>query len=712
GGPSKPAPGSPAARAQKYEAQVREHIAALSPQPPIPPTAPSVVAGHIADIIKKVPPELRAQVVHDVQSELNGLARDAVYADASSQKSITTSLQNIQRLLPPKDAKDVGKSLLDAQVRLLQEPLTARANAIDSAKSTDDKRKAVVDAAAALKDIISSAPPALRGVLLKRSQAQLDKIVSNLTPLSKDDTRKAIASLAAATDSAGALNAHYVSDAFTRAYQKGDWQQKGDDSGLFGQNKHNSEREIVDAFRRLRDDNAPGGDLLSASVVQGLMDKGSKAMAGAIATGKSDQVPDDTFAGNLTQLDDHIEDAIGEAVDWVKDKVAGALRSAVDAALHIKDNVKSLNSPGDSVTLAVGGEVGLVDVSASAEASMTITKTEDGGYELKLDGKASAGIFGNLPLPGFGGASGSASAGGEVSATFKFQSADDVAKAADTIASIGVATAAAGPVGTLVSGLVSGDELSVLKNHFTQGYAAVNVNADVKAELAQTAGLGAGGDVHAGAQLSVGVVWGPGKPATLELSQNVSADGSLNLGAPLDLGHGVELSGKVSGKLSLSATTDIPLDGVSLRGLISDPLRTLKSVGNDVLNKSTTTFSVSAQASGGAALAKGAASLEGEDGIELNLSGSIPTRQFADALAAAATGDFDGALRRIGKNTQLDVSVDAYKETGFKFDLKIDDIPGIKVDLNAQDTVNDQTELTHFQGTPVELARRGLRIFA
>ncbi|MFL5350176.1 MAG: hypothetical protein ACJ8AT_35830, partial [Hyalangium sp.] len=67
GGPSKPAPGSPAARAQKYEAQVREHIAALSPQPPIPPTAPSVVAGHIADIIKKVPPELRAQVVHDVQ---------------------------------------------------------------------------------------------------------------------------------------------------------------------------------------------------------------------------------------------------------------------------------------------------------------------------------------------------------------------------------------------------------------------------------------------------------------------------------------------------------------------------------------------------------------------------------------------------------------------------------------------------------------------
>lgn len=85
------------------------------------------------------------------------------------------------------------------------------------------------------------------------------------------------------------------------------------------------------------------------------------------------------------------------------------------------------------------------------------------------------------------------------------------------------------------------------------------------------------------------------------------------------------------------------------------------------------------------------------------MSGSIPTRQLADAIGDAAPA---GQEHR-------DLSVSSSDDGGWKFDLHLDDIPGVKVNFHAEGTTHDETpQLAEFKGTAAELARREIRLLA
>ncbi len=131
-----------------------------------------------------------------------------------------------------------------------------------------------------------------------------------------------------------------------------------------------------------------------------------------------------------------------------------------------------LNSPGDSVTMAVGGKIGATVLQGGAEVEMKVTKTED-GYEMTLTGKLSGGVFGGLKLPGFPSAEGEANATGIASATVKFDDLASVTTAAETVGGIGIATAIGGPAGALLTGATAGDEIRDITDHFQSGSVAL-----------------------------------------------------------------------------------------------------------------------------------------------------------------------------------------------------------------------------------------------
>ncbi|MFT3712465.1 MAG: hypothetical protein QM817_32870 [Archangium sp.] len=431
--------------------------------------------------------------------------------------------------------------------------------------------------------------------------------------------------------------------------------------------------------------------------------KGTVELAGDAAKWTTEQVTEaaEYAAKNGLKL-------AGAALNWVGDHA----RELAADALDIDGQVAKLNSPGDTVTMAVGGKVGLTAVQGGAEVEMKITKTED-GYEMSLTGKLSGGVFGGLKLPGFPSAEGEANATGVANATMKFTSLDDVTKAAETIGGIGVATAIGGPAGALLTGATAGDEIADIAQHFDHGSVGLELSAEAKASLGETAGLGYGGEIKGAVTTGARLEITKGQPPALVLEQGLEASGSLALGAPVDIPSlGGKLNGgSIDGSATIQAETRIPLpENLGLGDVVSDPVGAMKKVGKNVIENSTTKLSLGVDVHAGVATEGLPLNLGSEGGLEINLSGEAKTKDLVGALGTALKGDLGGALKQLGTKTNLDVSVASYTKDGFNIDEEVS-VPGFSFEVKAQDEVRDTTELWKFEGTPAELAKQGFNLF-
>jgi hypothetical protein len=398
----------------------------------------------------------------------------------------------------------------------------------------------------------------------------------------------------------------------------------------------------------------------------------------------------------------------GEALNWVGDHA----RELAAEALDIDGQLANLNSPGDSVTLAVGGSVGLTTVQAGAEVEMTITKTED-GYEMTLTGQVSGGVFAGLNIPGFSEAQAEANATGIATATMKFDSLDEVTQAAETVGGIGVASAIGGPAGALLTGATAAEEVSDIVDHFESGSIGLELSAEAKAELGDTAGLGFGGEVSGVVTTGARIELTRGQPPALVLEQSLEASGSLALGAPVDIPSlgGTLNGGSLDGSASVTAETRVPLpEGFSVGDLARDPVGAMREVGQTAIDEATTKLSIEVDIAAGVATEDLPLNLGANGGLEIELSGEAKTKDLVGALGTALRGDLGGALRQLGEATTLEVGVSSYTEGGFSIDEEVT-VPGFKIGVKAENTQRDETELWTFEGSPAELAAEGFTLF-
>lgn len=432
--------------------------------------------------------------------------------------------------------------------------------------------------------------------------------------------------------------------------------------------------------------------------------KGTVELAGNAAEFTADQVTAaaEYAAKNGLKL-------AGEALNWVGDHA----RELAADALDIDGQLAQLNSPGDSVTIAVGGSIGATVLQGGAEVEMKVTKTED-GYEMSLTGQISGGVFGGLSLPGFPSAEGEANATGIANATMKFDSLDEVTQAAETVGGIGIAAAVGGPAGALLTGATAGDEIRAITDHFQSGSVGLELSAEASASLGETAGIGAGaeinGKVTTGARLEIT----KGQPPAIVLEQSIEASGSLALGLPVDIPSlGGKLNGgSIDGSATVTAETRIPLPaGMDLGDVVRDPVGAVKDVAQNVIDNTTTKLSIGVDVSAGAATEGLPIDFGANGGLEIELSGEAKTKDLAGALAQAMSGDLSGALNTLGTKTELSVDVNSYTQSDL---INIDEeisVPGFTIGIKAQDSIRDETDVWSFEGTPAELANQGFNLF-
>jgi hypothetical protein len=472
-----------------------------------------------------------------------------------------------------------------------------------------------------------------------------------------------------------------------------------------------------------------GGDVLGA------VGDGLGAVAGFaedVANGALEVVGD--FGEAVVDVGQGTLELAGNAADWTQDQVMAAAEYAVEnglkltgealnwvgdharelaaEALDLDGQLSRLNSPGDSVTLAVGGTVGLTTVQAGAEVEMKITKTEN-GYEMTLTGQVSGGVFAGLNLPGFSEAQAQANATGIATATMTFDSLDAVTQAAETVGGIGVAAAVGGPAGALLTGATAADEVRAIVDHFQSGSIGLELSAEAKAELGNTAGLGFGGEVSGVVTNGARIELTKGAPPALVLEQSLEASGSLALGAPVAIPSlgGTLNGGSLDGTASVSAETRVPLpDGFSVGDLARDPVGALKQVGQTAIDEATTKLSLSVDIRAGVATEGLPLDLGADGGLEVELSGEAKTKDLVGALGLALRGDLGGALAQLGTKTELDVQVSSYSQSGFSIDEELA-VPGFKIGVKAENTSRDETELWAFNGTPAELKDQGFALF-
>ncbi|MFO0596503.1 MAG: hypothetical protein U0228_14400 [Myxococcaceae bacterium] len=431
--------------------------------------------------------------------------------------------------------------------------------------------------------------------------------------------------------------------------------------------------------------------------------KGTVELAGDAAKWTKDQVQEaaEYAAKNGLKL-------AGAALNWVGDHA----RELAADALDVDGQLAKLNSTGDTVTMGVGGKIGATVVQGGAEVEMKVTKTDD-GYEMTLTGKLSGGVFGGLKLPGFPSAEGEANATGVASATMKFKSLDEVTQAAETVGGIGVATAVGGPAGALLTGATASDEIADITKHFDHGSVGLELSAEAKASLGETAGLGYGGEIKGAVTTGARLEISKNQPPALVLEQGLEASGSLSLGAPVDIPSlGGKLNGgSIDGSATIQAETRIPLPkDLGLGDVVKDPVGAMKKVGKSVIDNSTTSLSLGVDVHAGIATEDLPLNLGSNGGLEINLSGEAKTKDLVGALGTALKGDLGGALKQLGTKTNLDVSVAKYTESGFDIHEEVS-VPGFSFEVKAEDKVRDTTELWSFDGTPAELAKQGFNLF-
>jgi hypothetical protein len=439
-----------------------------------------------------------------------------------------------------------------------------------------------------------------------------------------------------------------------------------------------------------------------------LIEKGGGSGLGDIAGDILDSVKD---AGEF--LLDKAGDAAGATWNFVNEQVIGrlgdAVRGAAANALNIDNRIDELKSPGDSFVATAEVAGSLLGVELGAGVEMKITKTED-GYSMELQGEGSAGVASKLNLPGLGGVDLSATGTASATVKFDFQSADEVEKAAETVAGVAMgvaATAAGGPLAPVGAAMVasSTEELGFIGDHYESTTLKLEQKAEVSAEVGAELGL-PGAEVGGSVSSAQAIEIPRSGPPSLILEQQVGVEGNLDMSGPVPLPSGGTLSpGNVSGSAQISLETRVPID-LSPGELLSDPVGALRQAGRTAVDQSTTKLSANVEFSAGAEIQGGPVTLGGDQGLQVSLSAEAKTKDIVGALGKALSGDLSGALGSLGRDVTVSGEVRAFTEDEVGFEDEGVSVGVASIDVTAQATTRSSTILTDFEGTPAELLRQ------
>ncbi|WP_426751147.1 hypothetical protein [Myxococcus sp. Y35] len=232
---------------------------------------------------------------------------------------------------------------------------------------------------------------------------------------------------------------------------------------------------------------------------------------------------------------DFAKDALGFAKDIVLkpiDMAIDQITAPVEDA--VADEIKKLNSPGDTLTLSGNLDV-KVGLKAGIDGEVEVEKTADGKYQLSAEvtGDVGVGLVGSA----------SVSAGGRVEMTF--DTPEEAAKAAVILGK--------GPA-ALASG---GEDHKFMLDHLS----AMEVNVGAEAEAGLGAKFGAANaelSASIGATTSYRVEFEKGKPTHLVRSIEIEGSGAASIAGGLKGKAGINVGGEVTGSVSMESS--IPLD--------------------------------------------------------------------------------------------------------------------------------------------------------
>jgi hypothetical protein len=564
---------------------------------------------------------------------------------------LSQKMDNFQQGLDAREAENRAEQEKKEKAEKERAKVNEAVYSVENAINTGD----AVEGATALRKRLSELPPELRAQALERlnESGALERLAVKTTDLNKQDTATAVKELSNSTSLVGPEHSRLITDPIANVMARGGMEQTGSAAdgggGLFpGANTHNSEREFIDGVAALGD--SPEAELFRGSLTtslddiannsQGETSDRANAMAGAVATGNSQLIPDDGVWTKARNLTSSVADKVSETVSHFDKVRSQATDNIIESTTQLSDMIAKLE-PGDTLTISASGKVS-ARAEASFENSVTITKNEDGTYTVRGSAKILAGLgvkgAKNNDVSGWSAAAG---AGGVVE--FNFDNLQDAQKGARALVKFQTGLPLAYP---------SFEEQKLLLDNLSA--VEFSVNGELNAKFSQITG-GKIGKVE-----SARLEFENGQISTLIL--NASLSGSISNESPFLKKLGLPESSNVGvqGTLSLAYNLDTQAEGNlndQINAIREDPA---KYIGNTETSVSAT-LKVTGSQTGDPVGAGFVAT------IKLEGANLTQIEAFTNRLSE---GDIEGAIAAIGGTAT--VKVQTYTEAGVSFSKSID----------------------------------------
>lgn len=340
----------------------------------------------------------------------------------------------------------------------------------------------------------------------------------------------------------------------------------------------------------------------------------------------------------------------------------------VDAKLRSGDYfdaaIAALNSDGDSITLEIGGELGVAaGIKGKLEGSLQakITQSSDGSYEVAVSGEGKSGLGGDV-----GGGELSLDAG--VGLTVNYRFADRAELKEGLVALAQVSAAKATPLGSAVdaAGALGYGPKATLNEHVSayeiKGEGAVSVAAKLKVPGSKIEGFGVGlaGEIGGESSLRIDLAReenGKRVPTTITYERGV--------GGGIEAKAGFGLAGRASAASRVKVTTTMEVRGEAdddVRGLLQSPEIAGKRL---VLKETTYSFEVEGSAGVSNLGAGGWAGAKLSILVDEKQGALVFSKIGRDKVASFLKGDTGPLLTELGK-TPVTAGYEVFTIGGWK----------------------------------------------
>ncbi len=365
-------------------------------------------------------------------------------------------------------------------------------------------------------------------------------------------------------------------------------------------------------------------------------------------------------AGEVKERTDKVRDIVAEGRRDVFEKTKGVKDKAAKAVsvLKVEDRIEKLGA-GDSFKLQAGVDASGMGIAGRLQGMQTITRNEDGGFTLAVNGQAGLGLMAKLGATGAL-AKASAFANGGATVEFKFDTAEEAADAARMFM---------GPQLGGLSGLIDGGLKEavdgVLPNPeiYRKNLSAYELSGGISGELfAQLGfsggklGMGLQGQLQGRGDLSARIEFNKGGSPELALKQTVQLNGN----ASANVIAGASTGGL--GKMVIEERFSMP-QGLNAFDLVKDPEGTVRKFADGAIRSGELTVTLTGNgflnATLGAMGSKvgGKGSGSGQLETELKLTGKTIDVLQSGGLQAALDGDLDLAFDRLKPVVTVDAKI-------------------------------------------------------